>query len=107
MQRDNSPKAGRALGECSFMDAFILSSLCFYCSYHGEPLLLSGCGPVTKKSKPSREAIISTIYDKREEEKNTPLRTAPPRTIKYRDPIRFTEVGSLKEARTLPQQPGT
>lgn len=63
--------------------------------------MLRGCGPVTKKPRSSRETIISTIYDKCDEEETTPLRTAPPRTIKYRNPIRFTEGGILKDACTF------
>lgn len=57
----------------------------------------SGCGPATKKPRSSKETIISTIYDKQDEELSTPLRTAPPRTIKYREPVKFTKGGILKE----------
>lgn len=65
--------------------------------YHGEAVMRSGCGPATKKPRSSKETIISTIYDKQDEELSTPLRTAPPRTIKYREPVKFTEGGILKE----------
>ncbi len=64
-------------------------------SYRGEKLESL---PVRKRHRQqaSKDVIISTVYDKPEEEESTPYRTAPVRTIKYRESVKFKGGGVLK-----------
>ena len=62
--------------------------------YHGEKL--DRRAPSSKKQRASRDVIVSTVYDKPEEEKDTIFRTAPSRTIKYREAVKFRSGGVLK-----------
>ena len=64
------------------------------CRYHGEKL--DRHAPSSKKQRVSRDVIISTVYDKPEEEQDTVLRRAPPRTIKYREAVKFLRGGVQK-----------
>lgn len=66
----------------------------FY-SYYGEKLIRHA-PEAKRKRKATRDVIISTVYDKPEEEENTVLRTAPSRTIKYRQEVKFVAGASLK-----------
>ena len=49
--------------------------------YRGEKLDRSS---VPKQKRSRKDAIISTVYDKPDEEEDTILRTAPPTVIKHR-----------------------
>lgn len=42
-----------------------------------------------------KDVIISTVYDRPEEEESTILRTAPPSVLKHRE-VRFMEGGLLR-----------
>lgn len=64
-------------------------------SYYGEKLIRHA-PEAKRRRKATRDVIISTVYDKPEEEESTVLRTAPPRTIKYRQEVKFVAGASLR-----------
>ena len=63
-------------------------------SYRGEKL--NRDVPAAKKRQATKDVVISTVYDRPDEEQDTPLRSAPPRTIKYRETVKFRDGGVLK-----------
>ena len=68
------------------------------CRYQGEKI--DRHVPLSKrKRKQMKDVIISTVYDRQEEEENTVLRTAPPTILKHRE-IQFIGGGLLKPADT-------
>jgi len=67
----------------------IICPLLKLCSYRGEKL--DRHVPAAKKHQATKDVVISTIYDRPDEEQDTPLRRAPPRTIKYRETVKFQD----------------
>ena len=63
-------------------------------SYRGEKL--SRQVPAAKRQRSTRDVLISTVYDRPDEEQSTEMRSAPPTTIKYRDPVKFVASSSLR-----------
>lgn len=64
------------------------------CRYRGEKL--SHTVVTVPNRRPTREVLISTIYDRPDEEQDTVFRKAPTTTIKFRD--KFVSGGLLPQA---------
>lgn len=62
------------------------------CSYRGEKV-----NRYAKRRKAMKDVIISTVYDRPEEEETTILRTGPPTVLKHRTKgVQFREGGMYK-----------
>lgn len=71
------------------------------CSYHGEVLDRHILSAKRKKMASTRDVIISTVYDRPDELKDTVLRSAPANTLKYTGPyirqVQFLTGGLLNK----------
>ena len=76
---------------------FLIANCCaIQChSYRGEKLNRHFSAP--KRRKAMKDVIISTVYDRPEEEETTILRTGPPTVLKHRTKgVEFHEGGVYK-----------
>ena len=69
-----------------------------YSSYRGEKLIRHAPRTQKRPLRATRDVVISTVYDRLEEE-DTVLRSAPSRTIKYREGVKFVAGDTLNDPR--------
>ena len=73
-------------------------SVCDSYRYYGQKLSRDPKRLSAKRPKRGeREVMISTVYDRKHEEEDTLLRSAPQTTLKYRDKVVFKKGSTLHQ----------